>query len=187
MVRVLPSHVAVLVSSVRKTADFLCRYGFQIGEEEDWEGEGTREIYVEREKGNSLLLMEPIKPGAYQRAMEKRGPGLHHLAIDVLNFESYLESIEGSGWLLHPASIKTIKKSHTAYLSRPGFPALIEVREQKELVERPLFVTNISIPIDMPLVKLIKYIGLEKIVRQTSGAAALSLSGRTIEWKEFVS
>lgn len=86
-------------------------------------------------KANSLLLMEPIKPGAYQRVLEKRGPGLHHLAIDVLHLEQYIESLAGSGWLLHPVSIKTMKQSQTAYLARPGFPGLIEVQERKELVE----------------------------------------------------
>ena len=59
-----PSHVAILVPSVRKAADYLSQFNFQIGKEEVWDGEGTKEIYVERDKSNSLLLMEPIKPGA---------------------------------------------------------------------------------------------------------------------------
>ena len=118
--KVTPSHVALLVPSVRKTADYLRRFNFHVGKEEDWDGEGTREIYIEKDKANSLLLMEPIKPGAYQRALEKRGPGLHHLAIDVLNIETYIESLVGSGWLLHPKSVKTIKEFQTAYLARPG-------------------------------------------------------------------
>ena len=76
----LPSHVAILVPSVRKAAD--------------------------------------------------------HLAIDVLNLESYIESLAGSGWLLHPISIKTMKQSQTVYLARPGFPGLIEVQERKEPIGR---------------------------------------------------
>ncbi|MEN0059868.1 MAG: VOC family protein [Bdellovibrio sp.] len=112
----LPSHTAILVPSVRKAADYLKKFDFKIGKEEEWDGEGTKEIYVELGQANSLLLMEPIKPGAYQRALEKRGPGLHHLAVDVLNLDSFLESITLSGWLIHPISLKTMKETKTAWL-----------------------------------------------------------------------
>lgn len=179
--KIVPSHVAVLVPSVRRAADYLQQFDFQIGKEEVWDGEGTKEIYVEREKGNSLLLMEPIKPGAYQRALEKRGPGLHHLAIDVLNLESYIESLAGSGWLLHPMSVKTMKQSKTAYLARPGFPGLIEVQEQNELVERPLFVEGISLSMDLSHVGLLNFIGLSSVVSASELATEMILSGRRIK------
>lgn len=105
-----PSHVAILVSSVRKAAAYLRQFDFQIGKEEDWDGEGTREIYVEVAKANSLLLIEPIKPGAYQRALDKRGPGLHHLAIDVLNLEKYIESLAGFIKLIEHFGLEGIVK-----------------------------------------------------------------------------
>lgn len=175
-----PNHVAVLVPSVRKAADYLTQFDFQIANEEVWDGEGTREIYIERDKGNSLLLMEPIKPGAYQRALEKRGPGLHHLAIDVLNLETYILSLAGSGWLLHPMSVKTMKQSQTAYLARPGFPALIEVQERKELKNCQLFVEEVLTPLDAALVGLVKHIGLEGVVKNSSGPTRLSVGGQAI-------
>lgn len=177
---ILPSHVAILVPSVRKAADQLRQFDFQIGKEEVWDGEGTREIYVERDKGNSLLLMEPIRSGAYQRALEKRGPGLHHLAIDVLNLESYIDSLAGSGWLLHPMSVKTMKQSQTAYLARPGFPALIEVQERKELNNRQLFVDQVFVSVDPSLVKLVDHVGLDGVVKVSSGPTRLSLGGQML-------
>lgn len=168
--KITPSHVAVLVPSVRKAANYLKQFDFQIGKEELWDGEGTKEIYIEREKSNSLLLMEPIKSGAYQRALEKRGPGLHHLAINVQNLESYVESLSGSGWLLQPSSLKTWKLSKTIYLARPGFPGLIEVQESKEssLTKNKLFVTEVQLPFDENLTRLLPFIGLETIVRRSS-------------------
>lgn len=159
-----PSHVALLVKSVEHSGEFLRNLGFAVGPSEDWEGEGTKEIYVGGEKGNSLLLMEPAKPGAYRHAMEKRGPGLHHLAIDVLNLEEFLLSLGGSGWLLHPSSIKTMAQSKTAYLARPGFPALIEVQEREEFASSELFVSRIEIPFDPIHARLISAIGLGEIV-----------------------
>ena len=184
-----PNHVAVLVPSVRKAADYLRQYGFHIGPEEEWEGEGTCEIYVEREKANSLLLMQPIKAGAYQRALEKRGPGLHHLAIDVLDLEGCLTSLTGSGWLLHPVSIQTMKKTRTAYLARPGFPALIEVQERKELQnKKKLFVEQIKMPIvDKTLSRLIGHIGLSHIIVQhTKDEFLLTLDRKLVTMKELL-
>lgn len=183
-IKLFPSHVAVLVPSVRRAADHLQKFNFQIGLEEVWDGEGTKEIYVERSKANSLLLMEPIKSGAYQRALEKRGPGLHHLAIDVLNLEGYIESLSGSGWLLHPASIKTMKQSQTAYLARPGFPGLIEVQERHELKEQPLFVDRISLTFDSSLQGMLKYIGLDSIVTSSS-SQDLFLGGHVMQMKDL--
>ena len=181
-----PSHVAILVPSVRKAADHLRQFNFNIGPEEIWDGEGTKEIYVEKDKNNSLLLMEPIKAGAYQRALEKRGPGLHHLAIDVLNLESFIESIAGSGWLLHPMSIKTIKQSQTAYLAKPGFPALIEVQERNELIEKTLFVDGIFISADQRCSNLVKSIGLEKIVKVTTDMTRFSMGSQSVMLSELI-
>lgn len=184
--QISPSHIAVLVPSVRRAADRLHHLGFQIGKEEEWDSEGTREIYVEREMGNSFLLIEPIQPGPYQRAMEKRGPGLHHLAIDVSDLDAFLNSIASSGWLLHPISLKTLQQNQTAYLARPGFPALIEVHERKEIPSRPLFVTEILLPMDQSFGKLAKPIGLDGIVRPTSGDPILSLAGKKVSLKELL-
>src|SRR4051812_39623811 len=98
-------------------------------------------------RAKALFLIETVKTSAYQRAIEKRGPGLHHLAIDVLHLEDYLLSLAGSGWLLHPKSVKTMRDSKTAYLARPGFPGLIEVQERKKLENGPLFVDSILLPL----------------------------------------
>jgi hypothetical protein len=158
-----PNHVALLVRSAERTASYLRNLGFQTGPAEEWDGEGTLEIYVEREKGNSLLLMQPVKPGAYQRAMEKRGPGLHHLAIDVQSLEEFFISISSSGWLLHPTSIRTIQKTRTAYLARPGFPALIEVQEKPEMKMAPIFVESLGLRFSRDLSGLAPAIGLSNV------------------------
>lgn len=182
--KVALSHVAVLVPSVRKAADYLRQFEFTIGKEEDWDGEGTREIYVELGKANSLLLMEPIKEGAYRRALEKRGPGFHHFAIDVLNLESYVEALSGTGWLLHPTSLKTIRHSKTAYLARPGFPSLIEVQERESLSNEDLFVDKIYFNMNANQSHLLEPVGLSSITELRS-CNGLSLAGKNIELKNL--
>ncbi len=44
--KIIPNHVAILVPSVRKAADYLKQFHFQIGKEEVWDGEGTKEIFA---------------------------------------------------------------------------------------------------------------------------------------------
>jgi hypothetical protein len=178
--QIRPSHVAILVPSARKAADYLRKFDFEIAKEDEFPGEGTKEIYVEGEKANSLLLMEAIGPGAYQRAMQKRGPGIHHLAVDVLNIEDYLLSLTGSGWLLHPSSIQTIKQSKTAYLARPGFPALIEVQQREKLSEGSLFVDKISLCINPQLLRLAKSVGLQDVLKVAEKDTMLSLGGTPV-------
>lgn len=182
-----PNHVAIIVPSVKKAADYLSQFGFQIGEMEQFDGEGTREIYVEYRKRNSLLLMEPLDHGPYKRAMEKRGPGLHHIAIDVLNLNNFVESLSGSGWLLHPMSIKTMTQSKTAYLARPGFPGLIEVQERKELSTQPFFVSEIEITLKLnsSMNKLLKAVGLDGLVKSTSLDETILLGEKRIQLKNL--
>ena len=88
--------------------------------------------------------MQPTKDGSYQRALKKRGPSLHHIAIDVLNLDQFINDISKSGWLLHPNSLESIKDLRVAWLARPGFPALIEVTEVKEFSTAPEFVGGIK-------------------------------------------
>lgn len=173
-----PSHVAILVPSVRKAADYLGKLDFEIGEEELFEE--TREIYVQGGEQNSLLLMEPKGPGSYERALKKRGPGLHHLAIDVLDIQKYLSTLSGSGWLLHLNSLKSLDHG-TAYLARPGFPGLIEVQEKEKLGDGPLFVEQIAVNFDSKLAGLVKVLGLEELVKSTTGAPSVTIRGKTIE------
>lgn len=124
------SHVAVLVRAAKRAAEYGQQSGYELGPVEDFPSEGTREIYV-GPPGDAglLLLMEAIGPGPYQRAMEKRGPGLHHIAVNVDSIEDYVADLAGSGWFLHPASLHTLAHRKTVYLARPGLHALIEVQQ----------------------------------------------------------
>ena len=126
------NHVALVLPDVELTANILKEYGFKIGQIDLFESMGTKEIYIESDKSAALLLMQPTKEGSYQRALKKRGPSLHHIAIDVLNLDQFINEISESGWLLHPNSLESIRDIRVAWLARPGFPSLIEVAEVKE-------------------------------------------------------
>ena len=178
--RACPSHVALLVPSVRRAVEALAPYGFDIGPEEDFEE--TREVYIQGHLPNPLLLMEPTASGRYRRALEKRGPGLHHFAIDVLDVHEFLMSLDGSGWLLQINSLKTFQKHRTVYLARPGFPGLIEVQEKPKLVDGRLFVSKVLLPLNDLNLTMIRSVGLQDLVKTAPGGPGrLALGGHLIE------
>ncbi len=140
-------HVAILVASIEKFAARLPTI-LKPQEIEEFEAEGTREQYVfpESSFSGSLLLMQPNGEGPYQRAMQKRGPGLHHICIKVANLPDYITRIAQSGFLIHPYSIESMKRG-TAYLCRPGIGFLIEVEEfeHEPDLQKPSIFTRICL------------------------------------------
>lgn len=180
------NHVALLVPSVVKAASVLEARGFRAGPAQEWEGEGTLEIYVGDPDSQSalLLLMEPVKEGAYTRALQKRGPGLHHLAVDVLDLEGFVDGLAGSGWLLHPRSLRTIRDTRTAYLARPGTPMLIEVQQRETLAARPGFVQNLGLPLSPRDVGMLRALGLESRIAAAADSW-LQLDGTRLDFREL--
>lgn len=127
----LVDHIAFVTNHLETITDMLppfCK-PFPV---EDQPAEGTREQYVEiaDEAAPMLLLMQPVNDGPYLRALNKRGPGLHHIGGVTPSIAELLPRIQQSGLLLHPISLKTYE-NRVIWLCRPGVPFLIE------LVERP--------------------------------------------------
>lgn len=160
------SHVALLTSSVAAAAKKLEGHGYDIGPVDTFEKEGTREIYVNYANAASLLLVEAAGPGPYQRALEKRGPGLHHFGIDVPTLTPFLLRAEKAGWRQHSTSAVTILRSGTAWLYAPGFPGLLEVqeREEEEMKKAPPFITKVELPLANDADELLKAVDLAGLV-----------------------
>ena len=96
------NHVAILLPSVQKAAEYLRSFGFKINSLDEFVE--THEIYIGDRSTFSatLLLMQPNQEGSYTRAIKKRGPGLHHIAIDVLDLSTPITfNIQGSEKMQH--------------------------------------------------------------------------------------
>jgi Glyoxalase/Bleomycin resistance protein/Dioxygenase superfamily len=182
------NHIALLVPNAVKSAEYLSQFDFKIGPHEKWDGEGTLEIYIGDLNSlmANLLLMEPIAEGAYSRALAKRGPGLHHIAIDVLNLEAYIDQLSGSGWLLHPRSLKMIKHSQTAYLARPDVPTLIEVQQRDVLKNSPQFISEIMIPnLTTQHLKMFSSLGINQIQCSKGNDLIIKAHNKELSFKDL--
>jgi len=177
----LIDHLALLVPSVERAAATLARLGVDaIGARDAFPDEGTAEIYVGAPgRGARLLLMEAIGPGPYRRALERRGPGLHHLALVVGDVEAAVARGLAAGWALK-------KPGPVSWLGRSGAPLL-------ELLPRGAtahpVVTALGAPISAEALSRLLAPGLEPGLDIEPGApseAGLVLDGRRILIRELL-
>ena len=144
---ILPlDHVALVVRRIEPVLDRL--EGLEAGPIEAFPSEGTREVYLGAGVAR-LLLMEPTTAdGPYARALAKRGPGLHHVAVETPDLDEFLAQVRG--WLLVPACLPGLAQTRTAWLARPGVATLLEVHEG-EAAEGTLVVEQVELPGSLPV------------------------------------
>ena len=147
-------HVGLLVESAEKSAEHFRSRNLEVGPTEDFPSEGTREIYVgSRTQHGKVLLIEAIGPGPYLSALERRGPGLHHVALGVPDIRSFVTGLMGSGWHLHPISLTALAHTSTVWLARAGTPVLIELSNSTAPASQESLVTRLGLPIPDRLVR----------------------------------
>lgn len=162
-------HVALLVRSIETALERIAPWGLEPGPVEEFPGEGTRECYLgDANQRGRLLLMQPLgEEGPYARALRKRGPGLHHVALRVPDLDAFLSSV--TGWLLLPHSVTSIPQG-TAWLARPGVGTLLEVAQNAE----PLGATAVE-QVQVP--GLLPEQELEGLTRSPDDVAWLTVGG----------
>ena len=184
------THTAVLVHSVDRVAEFFAKKGFRLNAPEVFENEGTREIYIgDLDKDSSkILLVEPHGDGPYRRALHKRGPGLHHLGIDVENLVEYCTMLGRVGWLLHSFSLISATKYQIVYLVRPGVPLMLEVRENGTTQRSPALLHGLTLARLTKHKPMIRAMGLEnvRIYLATSGGVVFKTSKGRFSLKEVL-
>jgi hypothetical protein len=168
-------HVAVLVKDVEEALRQAEGLGLEGEPAQEFPGEGTKESYVGTGNQSArLLLMQPLgEKGPYARALRKRGPGLHHLAIAHPDPRTAAGSLPG--WLVHPISLTD--SSGTVWLARPGIPTLLEVSAGSVTRAEPV-VERIELPMSSTLESLLDPLG--DVVRSNDAGMWLTLKGKRV-------
>jgi len=184
----LLDHVAILVRDLNHARSAVLPWGFPVQNPSFFEGEGTTEVYAgEPYRGSRVLLMAATAPGPYQEALERRGPGLHHLGIRVPSMEHFLASIQGTGWYLHPISVSAIQKGGAVYLARPGAPLLIEVEEaeiQKPALLAPV-VERVRVQVSSQSAEKLSCLDIPELYWSLNEATALLIGSKWISVDEL--
>jgi len=131
-------HVAFVVTDLTKTMSYFKPMGFSLSTPRELPQEGTREVYVGEEgRSGRILLLQPIGVGPYERALAKRGPGLHHIGLSTTSIAAVGKSALSSAWKEHRHSAEQ-EVTSTRWYSKPGIQTLLEVFEAPFTRPRPL-------------------------------------------------
>lgn len=110
-------HVAVAVHSIEEgRALYELVTGESCSPPETLESQGVRVAFV-----GSVELLEPLGPDTtVGRFLERRGPGLHHVAFRVDDVAAELRRLEGEGVRLVDREPRTGAKGHQVAFLHPS-------------------------------------------------------------------
>ena len=91
-------HIAIAVNNVEESAKVYQKaLGIDEIEFETIESEGVKVAIIPMENGR-IELMQPTKDDSpIKKFLDKKGPGLHHMALETDNIEGEVERMEGCG------------------------------------------------------------------------------------------
>ncbi len=113
-------HLGIAVKSLAQAKKFYLELGLEVMPEETVEAEKVRLAMVP--VGESRLeLLEPTSPDStIARFIEKRGEGLHHVAVHVNNLSSTVERLKAAGTRLISEDIKIGAGGHLYVFVHPS-------------------------------------------------------------------
>ena len=91
-------HIAIAVNDVEASAKVYQKaLGIDDIEFETVESEGVKVAIIPMENGR-IELMQPTKDDSpIKKFLDKKGPGLHHMALETDNIDGEVERMEGCG------------------------------------------------------------------------------------------
>ncbi len=113
-------HLGIAVKSLAEAKKFYETLGLEVMPEEVVEGEKVRVAMVPL--GESRIeLLEPTSPDStIAKFLEKRGPGLHHVALQVTNLVERVEELKAAGMRLINEEVKIGAGGHMYVFVHPA-------------------------------------------------------------------
>ena len=91
-------HIAIAVNDVEESAKIYQQaLGVDEIEFETVESEGVKVAIIALENGRIELMQPTNDSSPIKKFLDKKGQGLHHMALDTDNIESEVERMEGCG------------------------------------------------------------------------------------------
>ena len=113
-------HLGIAVESIDAARGFYEALGLRIAVEEVVEHEQVRTAMLPV-GGSRIELLEPTNPeSAIGRFLQKRGPGLHHVALRVDDIAATLASLKARGVRLVSDEIQTGAGGHLYFFVHPS-------------------------------------------------------------------
>jgi len=91
-------HIAIAVNDVEESAKvYLQALGVANVEFETVETEGVKVAIIHLENGRIELMQPTNEASPIKKFLDKKGPGLHHMALETDNIEKEVSRMEGCG------------------------------------------------------------------------------------------
>ena len=91
-------HIAIAVNNVEESAKvYQEALGVHNVEFETVETEGVRVAIIHLENGRIELMQPTNDSSPIKKFLDKKGPGLHHMALETDNIEGEVSRMEGCG------------------------------------------------------------------------------------------
>ena len=91
-------HIAIAVNDVEESAKvYQQALGADHVEFETVESEGVKIAIIELENGRIELMQPTNDSSPIKKFLDKKGQGLHHMALDTADIEGEVERMEGCG------------------------------------------------------------------------------------------
>ena len=91
-------HIAIAVNDVKESAKvYQQALGIDSVEFETVESEGVKIAIIELENGRIELMQPTNDSSPIKKFLDKKGQGLHHMALETDNIEGEVERMEGCG------------------------------------------------------------------------------------------
>ncbi len=91
-------HIVIAVNDVEESVKIYQQaLGIDEIEFETVESEGVKVAIIPMENGRIELMQPTNDSSPIKKFLDKKGPGLHHMALDTDNIEGEVERMEGCG------------------------------------------------------------------------------------------
>ena len=113
-------HLGIAVKSVAEAKQFYEKLGLEVMPEETVEAEKVRVAMVTVGESRIELLEPTVPDSTIAKFLEKRGQGLHHLALHVTNLANTVAQLKASGTRLINQEIKVGAGGHRYVFVHPS-------------------------------------------------------------------
>ncbi len=125
------NHIGIAVNSIQQAIGlYIDVLGLELKDVEIVEDQKVRTAIIPVGESTIELLESTHPDGAIARHIEKRGEGMHHLALEVTDIKSALETLKQNGIQLIDEQPRTgVEGTSIAFLHPKATRVLIEIVE----------------------------------------------------------
>lgn len=124
-------HIGIAVNSIEEAVKLYTEVlGLEVSSMETVEEQKVRTAIISVGESKIELLESTSPEGTIAKFIEKRGEGIHHLALGVSNIEDALKTLKAKGIpLIDEKPRKGIENTRIAFLHPKGTKILLELVE----------------------------------------------------------